>query len=136
MKPPPLPWTFERRGDSFVDLWQGAPFQWDGRTLAGVDCWGLVVMFHAMVKGQHLPDWARRGEARAWVRRMIADKQKDHWAALAQPVDGCIAKAPSHVGICWRGGVLHADETRGVIFERLADFIQANPALEFGEFRQ
>lgn len=121
-------------GDAFAEAWQGVPFQWDGRTREGVDCWGLVVIFHRTVRGQVLPDWARRGQARSWIARTIAGEARAHWRALPAPADGCIAKAAAHVGIVWRGGVLHAAEGRGVVIDRLPDFVRAHPSCEFGEF--
>lgn len=118
----------------FVDAWQGVPFQWDGRSRAGVDCWGLVLRFHETVHGLTLPDWARRGEARAWIAETIAEQSREHWRALAAPADCCIVKARAHVGIYWRGGVLHATNGRGVVWERWADFAVQYPGAEFGEF--
>lgn len=121
-------------GDLFAEAWRGVPFRWDGRSQAGVDCWGLVMLFHEIVKGEALPDWARRGEARGWIARTIAGETRSHWQGLPGPADGCIVKALAHVGIYWRGDVLHADEARGVVLERLGEFLVHYPGAEFGEF--
>lgn len=121
-------------GDDFAARWAGVPFQWGGRTRAGVDCWGLVLAFHADVKREALPDWARPAKARSWVARTLAGAVPDHWRPLPSPADGCIVKALAHVGIYWRGGVLHATETQGVVDERLQDFLLVYPSAEFGEF--
>lgn len=136
-------------GDQFADAWLGVPFQWDGRDPGGVDCWGLVWLFHFHVLGQIMPDWRRGDHGRAWIAATIAGEQLQHWRALPRPHDGCItvAKAaapkrsdgtpralPRHVGIFWRGSILHAAEGKGVVLERLAEFTLRNPAHEFGEY--
>lgn len=134
MKPRPLTTDYDALGDAFVEHWQGAPFLWDGRTVQGVDCWGLVVQFHAAVIGQHLPDWARGDHGTAWIAKTLAGQAVDHWRPLPGPQDGAIVKAFAHVGICWRGNVLHAVEGRGVILERLPDFLNTHPGAQFGEY--
>lgn len=132
-------------GDTFVDFWQGAPFAWDGRSRAGVDCWGLAAAFHAAVHRAALPDWIRGDHTRAWISRTIAEQARSHWRSAAQPHDGCMVLVlsaaptqgramPHHVGIYWRGSVLHAAEARGVILERLADFAALHPHHEFGDY--
>lgn len=131
---PVVPADMRARGDAFLSDWQGAPFLWDGRSPAGVDCWGVVVRFHADVKGQALPDWARGDHGRAWIARTIAGEAKTHWRPLDTPQDGAIVKALAHVGIYWRGGVLHASDHAGVIWERWADFALQYPGAEFGVY--
>lgn len=131
---------FLQLGDAFVDTWQGAPFEWDGRTRHGVDCWGLAIQFYAAVHARQLPDWRRRAQGRAWIARTISGEAASHWFPLESPRDGCLVLSrsqpaiPHHFGIFWRGSVLHAAEGRGVILERLADFTALHPTHEFGEY--
>ena len=127
-------------GDEFVAAWQGVPFAWDGRDFAGIDCWGLVVRFYADVLGLDLPDWQRGAHGRSWISQTFAREAKSHFLQLANPRDGCIAlafkaHAPHHAGIVWRGSVLHADQLRGVIWERVTDFVTLNPGTVFGNYR-
>ena len=137
------------RGDDFVSAWLGVPFAWDGRSRDGVDCWGLLMLFHAEVFRLALPDWRRGDHGRAWIAATIAEQAKSHWRGLERPHDGAIVMAlagaspslpgdpraaPRHVGIYWRGGVLHATDTRGVILERLAEFGACYPRHEFGDY--
>lgn len=128
-------------GDAFVAGWQGVPFAWDGRGIDGIDCWGLVVGFHAEVLRQVLPDWRRGANGRAWIAETLAREAASHFQPVTNPRDGCIAlarrfRAPHHVGIVWRGSVLHACETRGaVVLERVTDFVTLNPTTAFGAYR-
>jgi cell wall-associated NlpC family hydrolase len=127
-------------GDGFVAGWQGVPFAWDGRDLTGIDCWGLVVAFHAEVLGQALPDWRRGEHGRAWIGATFAREAQGHFRPLPAAVDGAIvlsfrARAPHHAGIVWRGSVLHADDGRGqVVFERVTDFVTLHPRAAFGAY--
>jgi cell wall-associated NlpC family hydrolase len=123
-----------QRGDAFAQAWLGRPFQWDGRSPVGVDCWGLVVKFYQEVRGETLPDWAGRRGGSAWVQRAIAGEARDHWRPLDQPTDGCMVKCLAHVGIYWRGDVLHSTLGAGVVLQRLAGFCDVHPGCEFGEF--
>jgi cell wall-associated NlpC family hydrolase len=126
-------------GDEFVNAWIGAPFAWDGRTTAGVDCWGLVWRWHADVAGIQLPDWIKGAHNRGWMLRTFAAERESHWQTLDEPEPGCIVLAvpagrPAHVGIFWRGGVVHAAEGPGVIWQPLAHFALAYPGHEFGRY--
>jgi cell wall-associated NlpC family hydrolase len=127
-------------GDEFVNAWIGTPFAWDGRTQAGVDCWGLVWRFHADCLDLELPDWIKGARNRGWLLTTFAAERESHWQALADPEPGCIVLAmpagrPAHVGIFWRGGVLHAAEGAGVIWQPLPAFALVNGAHEFGRYQ-
>lgn len=131
---------FLQLGDGFVDAWLGVPFRWDGRDRHGVDCWGLAVKFFAAVHARDLPDWRRRDASRAWIARTMAGEAREHWAPLAGPQNGCLVMAraggiaPHHVGMFWRGSILHAAEGRGVILDRAVDFDTLHPGAEFGDY--
>lgn len=140
MNPPPHEFPlFLQLGDAFVENWQGVPFKWDGRTRAGVDCWGLAVQFFAAVHARKLPDWRRRDNGRGWIARTISGEAKSHWAALSEPRNGCLCLArlgqsPHHFGIYWRASILHASEPQGVILQRMAEFSSIYPEFSFGEY--
>jgi cell wall-associated NlpC family hydrolase len=122
------------RIDEWVNRWIGARHAYDGRTDAGIDCYGLVVRFYAEIYGIELPDWTadalRSGQ---WE----AERQR-RWLALDLPVDPCIAivrrraTLPSHVGIYWRGRIVHAVERGGVQADTVATFIRAIGRPEYG----
>lgn len=126
--------------DAFANHWIGRSFVWDGRDERGIDCWGLVWRWHLDCLGIELPDWNKGAKNRAWVlRTLAAERDGPHWQRLTEPVPHSIALAmpsdrPAHVGICWRGRVLHAAEHRGVIFERVSDFVTLHPVHEWGRY--
>lgn len=127
-------------GDDFVNQWVGVPFAWDGRTLRGVDCWGLVWRWHRDVAGIELPDWVKGARHLRWVWATLDEERANHWAPLEGPVDGCIvlclaARRAHHVGIAWRGGVLHAAAgSSGVAWQAAHLFALNYPRLEFGRY--
>jgi hypothetical protein len=128
-----------RDPDRFVNQWIGTPFRWDGRSLEGVDCWGLVWCWHHDVLGIVLPDWIKGERSRGWCHRLMAEEHAEHWTALEGPRDHAIvltmpASRPAHLGMMWRGGVLHADEAAGVVWHPLARYRIAHRSLEFGRY--
>jgi cell wall-associated NlpC family hydrolase len=127
-------------GDAFVNAWVGVPFKWDGRDRTGVDCWGLAWLWHRDVLGIALPDWVKGEHGLGWVRRTLAAEHAARWRRLAEGEPGCIvltlpSTRPAHVGIFWRGGVLHAEEGAGVQWNPLALFAMAHPGHEFGRYQ-
>jgi cell wall-associated NlpC family hydrolase len=138
MMPDPID---QAAGDAFVNRWIGAPFAWDGRSPAGVDCWGLAWCWHRDVLGVQLPDWIKGKRGRGWIWRTLADERAGAaWHRLEAPEPGCIVLTlpgarPAHVGIFWRGGILHAAEGVGTAWNPLALFSLAHPGHEFGRYQ-
>lgn len=129
-----------KAGDAFVARWQGVAFEIDARGPDAIDCWGLACAWVRDVLHQPaLPDWRAGDHGRAWIAQTMEREARAHWRPCP-PRDGCLvialrARAPNHIGIVWRGSVLHADEGRGqVILERLADFAQLHPTHSFGDY--
>lgn len=127
------------RGDAFVDRWLGACFTWNGRTRSGgVDCYGLALAFAREVLGLELPDWRRGDHCRSFVAALMT-REAAHYPEHREPADGrlVVARAADegarHLGVCWRGRVLHADERRGVVLERLAEFAAQHPRRSYLE---
>jgi cell wall-associated NlpC family hydrolase len=125
--------------EAFANAWIGTRFAWDGRDRKGVDCWGLVWCFHRDCLGLELPDWTKGTQNRAWVLRTLAAEHESHWARLASPEPGCIVLSmpstrPAHVGIFLRGGIMHAEEREGVIWQAMPLFAFAHPSHEFGRY--
>ena len=109
---------------SVVNALVGTPYVPLGRSRAGLDCYGLVVLALGMAGrrvpydpmippgsirrvsqgfAQHLPEWTR-----------------------CQPQEGAVAlcvagEAIYHAGVVLAGGILHANKPRGVEHVRLKD---------------
>lgn len=86
----------------------GLPFKDNGRTRAGVDCYGAVKLVLNQERGfDPLPDFRDEYEnAGDWVgiRRCI-EKEKNNWKKVDDPVRGAVIVfnvkgRPHHVGIC------------------------------------
>lgn len=126
--------------DAWVNRWIGAPFAHDGRTTAGVDCYGLVVRFYADLFGIILPDWRGNG-ARGWIITTIAAERAKRWRTLAEAADPCLALVhrraidrPHHMGIHWRAHIVHAVES-GVKADPAEAFARHFGAPEYGHLR-
>lgn len=123
--------------DAFANAWVGVPFKWDGRDPRGVDCWGLVWRFYRDCLGETLPDWTKGDNGQAWIDATFAAELAEHWQPLPEPRDFALAicpagRRPAHVGIWWRGGVLHSKAGRGVVWEAGGVFCQAYPGTQAG----
>lgn len=125
--------------DVFVNAWVGVRFRWDGRDMNGVDCWGLVMRYYRDCLAVELPDWTRGARPAGAVKDTFEAEVPRHWRPIAAPRSGCLvlvapSRRPAHIGVFWRGGVLHAALGRGVVWENLAAFSRAYPSREFGEY--
>jgi cell wall-associated NlpC family hydrolase len=125
--------------DAFANAWVGAPFKFDGRTRQGVDCWGLAWCFYRDCLGLILPDWTKGNQGEEWIKETIAGEMRSGWHELPAPADCCLVIAapagrPAHVGIFWRGGVLHAERPRGVVWEPLSRFKLTYREAHFGTY--
>lgn len=104
----------------------GLPYESNGRTRAGVDCWGLVRLFYAEQLHIELPDYSELYSG-AWdpqLSEVIKLHQRD-WTQVtdARPGDVCVFNIygePLHVGV-YIGArrFLHAREGRDSVVESL-----------------
>lgn len=108
----------------------GLPYARQGRTRAGLDCWGLVRLAYLEHRGILLPlyegggvDDAERAEIAATLDRARAAAPWRRVAA-AQAWDVAVfarARLSGHVGIVIGGGeMLHAHTLHGVVIESYA----------------
>lgn len=104
----------------------GLPYESNGRTRAGVDCWGLVRLFYAEQLHIELPDYSELYSG-AWDPELssVIELHKSGWAETsdAQPGDVCLFNIygePAHVGV-YLGNrkFLHAREGRDSVVESL-----------------
>ena len=123
----------------WVNDFVGVPYQVNGRTTLGWDCWGLVVAVYRDRLGLELPDW-RRGapyDLAAHIRIMNAALETMKARPLAELVPGPEPWAlvfvmrhsrPWHVGVAAAGGVLHCCELAGgTVFEPMQRWRLAYP---------
>jgi cell wall-associated NlpC family hydrolase len=127
--------------DRWVNRWVGTPHVYDGRSLDGVDCYGLVWRFYLDLYGIELPDWSRAGMYGTELARLIAKEKPNHWEPLAHSVDPCVAlchraRLPHHMGINWRGRIIHSIERGGVRADDINHFALHIGRPEYGTIRE
>lgn len=121
---------------SFINRHVGTKYLVGGSGPEGMDCYGLVFAWFRDVKGIILPMWAWDGTPRMGARMMV-EARKKQFREIEQPEDGCIVavintKLPHHVGIYYKGSVIHSARSHGVILESMSRFKLSNPNLIFG----
>lgn len=98
------------------------PYQRGGHDLSGLDCWGVVEVWHRELLGLELNDRVRaraptpRGLARAFSTReswIGVDGPEDGAVAVMRTILGAVVLEAGHVGIVWKGRVLHSAEGVG-----------------------
>ena len=118
----------------------GVPFLDNGRTLNGLDCYGLVLEVSETQFNNHLPDW-RTNHTAANVAKQISSGiesvvMKGKAFKFDKPLDGDIAvvarkETPYHMGIVLAGGILHTTRETGVLFQPIAAFTHGQGKTEF-----
>jgi hypothetical protein len=88
-----------------IDKYIGLPYQENGRTWQGVDCWGLARLFYKHNLNIELPDYSDlyTGSWDEQVTKLI-NHHKDSWQQVETPVAGdlCLFNIygePAHVGV-------------------------------------
>lgn len=87
-------------------------------------CWDLVREAWLDMSGQDIGDRTPHPASALAISRRVASSLGD-FEAIPEPESPCLvlmrqSRAVPHVGLFWRGRVLHIDQ-RGARFERLAD---------------
>ena len=114
----------------FIERAISVPFVDGGRGWDGWDCWGLVRMAYAELRGVELPmhsdDHSGVRDFRRLAELMEAERQLESWTAVdekdAQPLDVALLRLrnrPMHVGVAiGQGRFIHAEEDAGTAIER------------------
>ncbi|HEY9544770.1 MAG TPA: NlpC/P60 family protein [Solimonas sp.] len=114
-----------------ADAYIGIPFVDDGKTRAGVHCWGLLQMYYAEQLGITLPDYpltaADRDGTAAALRDAIAAGE---WLPVDTPIDGDMVtmahqRDPCHIGMFAAGMVLHATSISGSVIAETMPHLRA-----------
>lgn len=129
------------RFDRFV----GIPYLDKGRSIVGLDCWGLLWIVFRELRGINLPSFAERyvtGSDRMAIARLIAG-ELDDWAAIPagdeQAFDGVLMREGDfqrHIGIVTSPGmVLHVQSGETSRIERYRSGLLANRIAGFYRYR-
>ncbi len=108
----------------------GRPYRAGGPGPDAFDCWGLVRWVMAQRFCRELPAIpVDAADLRAVLTAFRDHPERQRWQSVSVPLDGdCVlmrqSRHPVHVGV-WLtvdgGGVLHAIECNGVVFQRVRD---------------
>jgi cell wall-associated NlpC family hydrolase len=126
---------------SFLNRYIGIPYKYQGRNIDGLDCWGLVKLIFKERYSINMPDWAideidLKGRS-AQISEVVCSGL---WTEVEEAADGDIAfcyrtKLGCHVGIFFAGGVIHASEGLGVIYQPRHDFEAEFVKVVYGEWQ-
>lgn len=126
---------------SWLNDYIGLPYELGGRGPCNYDCYGLCKVIYQDVFDVTLPDWQEDVLELRCRAKAIADVvTSGEWTDLDEPVDGCFVicyrnKAAHHIGLYFAGGVVHAIDGSGVVFEPLSRFASRFSKIEFGEWQ-
>jgi cell wall-associated NlpC family hydrolase len=117
----------------------GRPYRAGGQGADVFDCWGLVRWVMAHRFGSQLPEIpVDPSDVRAILTAFRDHPERRNWSLVASPIEGdCVlmrqSRHPIHVGV-WLaadgGGVLHAVEGSGVVFQRVRDLLVSGWRIE------
>lgn len=132
----------------FATRYIGTPWRRYGRSMAGFDCWGLVIWVlkehYGIVVEDAIADGSKTSErVRAFIE--YEKTQMADWISVDYPMDGDIVvmgnrnAVPTHCGIYIQvdqntSGVLHCEEEIGCVFERASNIRW--PSLRFYRHKQ
>ncbi|MDJ0792256.1 MAG: NlpC/P60 family protein [Acidimicrobiia bacterium] len=126
---------------NWLNNYVGKSYELGGRGPDAVDCYGLCVMIYRDMFNIELPDWRKDfsdlRERGLHINDIISSGD---WITLNEPVDGCFVvckghRLAHHIGLFFAGGVIHAYNGIGVIYEPMHRFYMRFPSITFGEWR-
>ena len=108
----------------WINEYIGIPYVSGGRTPDGLDCYWLTDEMNLREKNKAISAAVTSGE----------------FTEIETPIDGCFCvcsrtKTSHHLGIHYGGGVLHALDGFGVIYEPLPRFQARFVSVTFGEWQ-
>jgi len=116
---------------AFLNDYVGIPYKHGGRDWDALDCYGLVKLVYQEEYGIVLRDWATDAmDLREKSEAIASILCTGEWQEVEEPEDGDFVvcrrlRAAHHIGLFFGGGVLHAVQGTGVIYQTLGRF-QAN----------
>ena len=124
----------------WINKYVGIPYEFGGRDLDGLDCYGLVKRVYADQYQTQLPDWqVDPVDLRGVNDTIVSVVQSGDFEELQEPVEGCFVichrtRAAYHIGLYYGGGVLHCVDGIGTVYEPMTRFKHSYPNLSFGEW--
>lgn len=106
-----------------LDDYVGIPYVSEGRSRAGVDCYGLVELVYQERLGIVLPEFMGYGDPLSDAAATMIDEGREDWVKVSLPsLYDCVlfrvGGRPAHIGIVIRPGwMLHSARGKDACFE-------------------
>jgi hypothetical protein len=124
-----------------IDSFIGLPYREGARGPDAFDCYGLVAAVFRAARGVELPDFYQdtpgpQSASRAISAALAGEVAGGRSVPVDEPVDFDIAIVgstlrPHHVGVVYKGGVLHASRAFGSAWHPIPRFMGLYPRTEF-----
>ena len=97
----------------------------NGRNYPYLDCWGLIVDFYKNVLNIELNEYTDL-DAGSMSRGLMYERQAGRFEETKTPEDGdviafFVSGRLFHVGIFWRGKILHTSQQKNCRYEKLPE---------------
>lgn len=124
-----------------IDSFIGLPYREGARGPEAYDCYGLVAAVFRAVRGVELPDFYQatpgpQSASRAISAALAGEVAGGRSTPVEEPADFDIAIVgstlrPHHVGVVFKGGVLHASRAFGSAWHPIPRFMSLYTRTEF-----
>jgi len=113
----------------------GRPYVHGARGPEAFDCWGVCAEVYRR-RGVELPDYEVRHLNHAQTLALIMGNVDDHAEWIDEPDDWAFVfdERSGHIGLHWRGSVMHAARGLGVVVCPLRQFVQMHPRSRFARW--
>lgn len=111
--------------EAVIDRLLTVPYASGGSSWSGADCWGIVELWYRHVREVELSDRDDRppgpNSVQGWAEEALG------WQPISAPEDHCLLLMRSgrlsagHVGIVYKGRVLHSAKSHGCVYQPLSD---------------
>jgi len=125
---------------AWINDYIGIPYVFGGRDWHGLDCYGLVKLIYQEEYGITLRDWATdQMELKDKAKAIESVVCSGEWEDIESPMDGDFVichrqRAAYHIGLYYGGGVIHASDGIGVIYQPLGRFSENYVKVTFGKW--